>query len=77
MSKKYEDDGEIETLVQSFENATIGRDEWKHAEHLVVALYYLSKHDIETGRQDARRHFNLLREAFKVDLTKEMPYHER
>jgi hypothetical protein len=73
---KYETEKEILAVVRSFENGTISRDEWKHAEHLIVAFHYLSHHDFETALVKMRDGiFNLLR-AFEVDLTKEMPYHE-
>ena len=75
---KYRNDADIEKLVASFEDASIARDVWKHDEHLVVALYYLNKfgdvHDATNKIRDGL--FNLLTEGFKVDLTKEMPYHE-
>ncbi len=77
MFRKYENEVEIDALVRSFEDATVARDDWKHAEHLVVALYYLTRLDIETATSKMRDGiFKLLREAFAVDLTKEMPYHE-
>lgn len=77
MNKKYENESEIEDLVRSFENATIDRAAWKHAEHLTVALYYLTRHDMEKATAKMREGiFRLLRDAFAVDLTKEMPYHE-
>ena len=73
---KYKNDDEIKSLVESFERGTISEKDWRHAEHLVAALYYLSNHDFETALTKMRDGiFNLLR-AFKVDLTKEMPYHE-
>ena len=73
---KYTTEDEIAAVVKSFEDGTISRDDWKHAEHLVVALYYLSNHDFETSLCKMRDGiFNLLK-AFEVDLTKEMPYHE-
>ncbi|MET0754157.1 MAG: hypothetical protein ABWZ66_12315 [Pyrinomonadaceae bacterium] len=76
MFKKYNTEDEILTIVKAFESGTISRDDWKHAEHLVVALYYLSRHDFETSLRMMREGiFNLLK-AFEVDLTKEMPYHE-
>ena len=74
--KKYETEKEILAVVRGFENGTISREDWKHAEHLTVALYYLSHHDYETAY--TKMHdgiFNLLK-AFEVDLSKEMPYHE-
>jgi hypothetical protein len=77
MNRKYTTEEEIEGLVRSFEDATVTRDEWKHAEHLVVALYYLTHHDLETATVKMRAGlFNLLKNGFRVDLSKEMPYHE-
>lgn len=73
---RYKNESEIAEVVRSFEDGTISRDAWKHAEHLTVALYYLTHHDLETATEKMRNGiFNLLR-SFGVDLTKEMPYHE-
>lgn len=74
--KRYGSEKEIFDVIAGFESGTIARRAWKHAEHLTVALYYLSHHDLEiaTGKMRAGL-FNLLR-SFGVDLTKEMPYHE-
>ncbi|HVE56999.1 MAG TPA: hypothetical protein VNB22_09230 [Pyrinomonadaceae bacterium] len=69
-------ENEIESLVESFENGTISEADWRHAEHLTVALFYLSNHDFETALAKMRGGiFNLLK-SFGVDLSKEMPYHE-
>jgi len=77
MSFKYKDKEGILALVRSFEDATVARDDWKHAEHLIVALHYLSEHDIETATEKMRSGiFKLLTDGFGVDLSKEMPYHE-
>jgi hypothetical protein len=74
--KIYENENEMRSLVEAFETGTISDAEWRHAEHLVVALYYLSHEDFDAALNKMRAGiFNLLR-AFKVDLTKEMPYHE-
>lgn len=74
---KYTSESEIQELVCSFEEATVSRDNWKHAEHLVVALYYIMHHDIEVATEKMRSGiFNLLTKGFDVDLSKEMPYHE-
>jgi hypothetical protein len=74
---KYTDEAEIVDLVRRFEDASIARDVWKHAEHLVVALYYVNKYGLEVGTDKIRGGlFNLLIKGFGVDLTKEMPYHE-
>jgi hypothetical protein len=76
MSEKYKTEAEVLRLVESFETATIARDEWRHAEHLVVALYYLSNHDFETSLGLMRSGIFKLLKAFEVDLSVEMPYHE-
>lgn len=74
--KKYTTEKEISDIVSAFEGGTISRTDWKHAEHLTVALHYLSHHDYEAAYKKMREGiFNLLG-AFEVDLSKEMPYHE-
>ena len=73
---KYKDESEITSVGCGFENATISRDKWKHAEHLTVALHYLCNHDIDTATEKMRSGIlNLLR-SFDIELSKEMPYHE-
>lgn len=73
---KYKTENELLAVVESFENGTIPRENWKHAEHLTVALYYLSENDFDAAYKKMRDGiFNLLK-SFKVDLSKEMPYHE-
>lgn len=74
--RKYFSENEITKLVYAFESGTIAEADWRHAEHLTVALFYLSNHDFETAYSKMRAGiFNLLK-SFGVDLTKEMPYHE-
>ena len=73
---KYKNEVEILSVVESFENGSISRENWRHAEHLTVALHYLLHHDYETALSKMRGGiFNLLK-SFGVDLTVEMPYHE-
>jgi hypothetical protein len=77
METKYGHEHEIFNLVRSFEEAIIPHSDWKHAEHLVVALYYVVHHDLDTAYTRMRSGIlNLLENGFKVDLKKEMPYHE-
>ena len=73
---RFKSKEEIKEVVRTFEDATVPRDKWKHAEHLTVALHYLSLHDIETATAKMRDGIFKLLGAFEVDLTKEMPYHE-
>ena len=73
---KYSNEKEITDLVATFENGTISRENWRHAEHLTVALHYLSRHEFAEAYNKMRGGiFNLLK-SFGVDLSKEMPYHE-
>lgn len=73
---KYTTENEILAVVRGFENGTISRADWRHREHLTVALYYLSHHDFDLALIKMRDGiFNLLK-AFAVDVQKEMPYHE-
>jgi hypothetical protein len=72
----YNSEQEILKIVRGFEDGTIARADWGHAEHVTVAFYYAFHHDFDTALANMRGGiFNLLN-AFKVDLTKEMPYHE-
>ena len=62
--------------MRGFENGTIRREDWRHAEHLTVACYYAFHLDYETALTKMRGGiFNLLN-CFGVDLSAEMPYHE-
>lgn len=74
--KRYDSEKEILEVIRAFENCTIARSDWRHAEHLTVALYYASHHDFDVALGKMRGGIlNLLR-SFGVELTKEMPYHE-
>ena len=73
---RFKDEEEIEEVVRGFEDASISRDKWKHAEHLTVALHYLTLHDFGTATAKMRDGIFKLLKAFEVDLSKEMPYHE-
>ena len=70
-------ENEILDLVASFEAATLAREDWRHAEHLAVGLFYAEKHGLERGTGKMRSGImRLLEKGFGVDLSKEMPYHE-
>jgi hypothetical protein len=72
----YQSEKEIFEIVRGFENGTIKREDWRHAEHLTVACCYAFQHDYEIALRKMRDGiFNLL-DCFGVDLSTEMPYHE-
>lgn len=72
----YQTDAQILEIVRAFETARIKREDWRHAEHLTVACYYALHHDYETAHGKMRGGIFSLLDAFGVDLSKEMPYHE-
>jgi hypothetical protein len=73
---RYKTEIEITEIVAAFENGTIKRDAWKHAEHLTLAAHYAAKYDYETAYEKMKSGiFNLLN-SFGVDLSVEMPFHE-
>lgn len=76
MLRKYKNEKEIYDLLRSFETGTISREDWRHAEHLVVALCYLRESSLEGAIEKMRSGIHNLLIAFGVDLSKEMPYHE-
>ncbi len=72
----YQSEKEIFEIVRGYENGTIRREDWRHNEHLTVACYYAFHHNYETALARMRDGiFNLLN-AFKIDFSREMPYHE-
>ncbi len=73
---KYKTDADIVELVRSYEACSISRDEWRHAEHLVVALYLVKKYGLNEAIERMRSGLLALLRAYGVDLEKEMPYHE-
>src|SRR5258707_2490903 len=73
---RFEDEKEIAEVVRTFEDATVPRGEWKHAHHLVVALDYVIRYDLDAAIDKIRAGLFKLLKAFEVDLKKEMPYHE-
>jgi hypothetical protein len=40
---RYESETELEAIARGFENCTLPDSEFKHAEHLTLALYYLHR----------------------------------
>lgn len=75
--RRFKTEEEIAKIVSTFEDATVTRENWKHAEHLIVALVYLEDNDLADATEKMRTGiFNLLTNGFGIDLKKEMPYHE-
>jgi hypothetical protein len=73
---RYKTENEITNVIETFENCTISRNAWKHAEHLTVATHYALNHDYTTAYDKMKSGIFKLLNAFEVDLKVEMPYHE-
>ncbi len=74
--RRFETEKEIHDLVRAFYDATVKREDWKHAEHLTVGLYLVMNYELELAIGKMREGLLRLLRAQGVDLTKEMPYHE-
>ena len=72
----YHDLGEIVALVRAFETGTLARSEWRHREHLTVALWYLLHYEFDAALDLMRANILNFLKATGVDLMREMPYHE-
>lgn len=56
-------DDAIEALVRSFEDGSLPRSEWTHTSHLLVGLWYLSRHPRDEATilmRDGIRRYNRL-----------------
>lgn len=73
---KYWTLGEIEGLIQAFENCTLPRSEWTHQAHLIVALWYLTHYSELEATNCIRvriQHYNL---NIGIKTTIDSGYHE-
>ncbi len=76
MIVKYNSAEDLLKVFDSFTDATVGRADWGHAEHLIVAFHFALDTDFDTALTRMRTGIFRLLAAFEIDLTKEMPYHE-
>lgn len=72
----YKNDGEIESLIERFENCTVTAKEWTHAAHLTAALWYCRNHDLETATAKMREGIFKLNAAHGTPNTPKRGYHE-
>lgn len=72
----YRTAADVFRLVRGFESCTLARSEWTHHAHLVVALWYLLRHEEATARRLICTGIRRYNEAGGVKQTKTGGYHE-
>lgn len=72
----YRTAADVCRLVRGFEECTLAREEWTHHAHLVVALWYLLRHEEAEARALIRLGIRRYNEAGGVKQTKTSGYHE-
>ena len=55
MNDHYESDGEIRSLVNEFEACSFHPSEFKHHQHLAVALWYVANLPLDAARERMKR----------------------
>ena len=71
MSKPFKDDKEVSELVRAFEACTIHPAEFKHYQHLAVALWYVANFSYDEATMKVRTGIQKLAAAYG-----KMGYHE-
>ena len=76
MSVPYKDHSEIEAVVKGFESCTTAKENFRHRDHLAVAVWYLRSSNAEDSLEKMRTGLNRFlnyhgvdRQKYKEDLT--------
>ena len=72
----YRTSADVLRLVRKFEACTLPRSEWTHHAHLVVALWYLLRHDEAQATRLIRSGIRRYNEAGGIKQTTTNGYHE-
>lgn len=72
----YKTDEEVERLIEAFEERTLPKDEWTHAAHLTVGLYYCLNCPFALARNLMRDGIHWLNDAHGTPNTERSGYHE-
>ena len=70
MKKTYETNSEIERLVSDFETCRTGKDDFHHAQHLVVAMVYLESLSLEEAVKKLRESLLTFLDHHSIDKQK-------
>jgi hypothetical protein len=69
-------EAEYAALIARFESQSIPRDEWRHADHVIVAFWYVSRLDEDEAVEKIRTGIQRLNAANGVPQTPTGGYHE-
>lgn len=72
----YKTDGEVKLLVKAFEERTLPKDEWTHAAHLTVGLYYCLNCPFAVAKNWLSDGIHWLNDAHGTSNTETSGYHE-
>lgn len=72
----YEFSAEIARLVREFEECSLPREQWTHAAHLTVALWYLLHHPVPEATNLIRHGIQAYNQSQGIVQTKTGGYHE-
>lgn len=72
----YKSDEEIKNLVKAFETRTLSKEEWTHAAHLTVGLYYCLNCPFALAKNWMRDGIHWLNDAHGTPNTETSGYHE-
>lgn len=67
---------EIESLIERFESRKLPKVEWTHNAHLVVAIWYCSKHPFAKALELTRQYITVHNESVGTPNTDTEGYHE-
>lgn len=73
---RFNTEDEIFRIIDLFEATTLPSEEWRHAEHLIMAMHYALHNDFETALDKMRSGILKLNDFHGVVTTPERGYHE-
>ena len=70
------DCGDIAAFIRAFETCTLPKPRWTHQAHLLVGLWYLSRHAPDAALNIVRERIRAYNEAVGTANTNDSGYHE-
>ncbi len=73
---RYKTENEINEVINLFESAKLPHKNWRHAEHLTMAMHYALHNDFDEALNNLRSGILKLNDFHGVVTTNERGYHE-